>query len=73
MTDLTECPVCGQPVEELAALARHLVEKAEASDGGHVMWLNRNVTKHRTDAAHLTELLGRLASGRPPGEDRVVR
>ena len=73
MIDLTVCPVCGAPAGDLDALARHLVEQAEASDGGHVMWLNRHVTKHRTDATHLAELLGGLAAGRPSSEDRVAR
>lgn len=73
MIDLTVCPVCGAPADDLDALARHLVEQAEASEGRHVMWLNRHVTKHRTDAAHLAELLGALAAGRPSGEDRVAR
>jgi hypothetical protein len=73
VTDLTACPVCGGPVAHVDALALHLVEQAEASDGAHVMWLNRQVTKHRTDAAHLAELLRGLAAGRPSGEDRVGR
>jgi hypothetical protein len=67
------CPVCGLTTATVEGLARHLVDRAEESDVAHVMWLNRNVTKHRTDAEHLATLLRRLAVGRPVGEGRVER
>jgi hypothetical protein len=35
------------------ALAEHLVLEAGRSDVAHVMWLNRNVTKHRVAADEL--------------------
>jgi hypothetical protein len=38
-------------------LAAHLVEQADASEDRHVMWLNRTVTKYRTDAEELVPLL----------------
>jgi hypothetical protein len=49
------------------ALARHLIAAAEASDVDHVMWLNRNVTKHRVGVEHLAEL---LSSGAHPAADK---
>jgi hypothetical protein len=67
------CPVCGVSVEDLDQLAVHLVGGAESSDIAHVMWLNRNVTKHRVDAARLAVLLQRFADGESAGEERVAR
>ncbi len=37
------CPVCRAGLEDLARLADHFREAADASDVGHVMWLNRHV------------------------------
>jgi len=67
------CASCGLKVEDVQALAVHLVQAAERSDVSHVMWLNRNVTKHRVGAAELAVLLEGAAGGRPSGEDRVAR
>jgi len=67
------CPVCGLSVEDLDALAVHLVEEAGRSDVAHVMWLNRKVTKHRVDAARLAALLAQYADGGSMGEDRLAR
>ena len=67
------CPVCSIAAEDLAALASHLVERAEASDGGHVMWLNRNATKYRTSAAGLELLLAGGTAGGAPSKDRIKR
>jgi hypothetical protein len=69
MAASANCPVCGIVADDLEALASHLVECADASDGRHVMWLNRSATKYRTSAADL-ELL--LADG-APSSDRVKR
>ena len=63
------CPVCHRPVKDLAALASHLVQAAEASDSGHVMWLNRNLTKIRKSTMEVEQLLIELlADGRHSGE-----
>ncbi len=37
------CPVCREEVVDLSHLAEHFWELADASDVGHVMWLNRHV------------------------------
>jgi hypothetical protein len=56
-------------VEGIDGLAEHLVQEAGRSDVAHVMWLNRNVTKHRVTAAELAVLLREQATG----EERVKR
>jgi hypothetical protein len=72
------CAVCGVTVDGVDALAEHLVLEAGESDVAHVMWLNRNVTKHRVTAADLAILLRQETSdpnvaGPDGGEDRVNR
>jgi hypothetical protein len=69
------CPVCGVAIEPASwdALAAHLVGQAAASDDRHVMWLNRNVTKHATDAGHLALLLEQAHGGAPDDAERVRR
>jgi hypothetical protein len=54
-------------------VAAHLVERAEASDGDHVMWLNRHVTKLRVAAADLEPLLAEVLAGGGRAGDRVNR
>jgi hypothetical protein len=71
--DGRSCPACGTSTTDVAELARHLVKQAEMSDGKHVMWLNRYVTKHRTTAPALEELLRHLLAGGPPAAARVRR
>ena len=67
------CAVCGYSADGLPALAAHLVAEAERSDVAHVMWLNRNVTKHRVGVDELCRLLAETADGRSAGGDRVAR
>lgn len=67
------CAVCGLSLEDVDALAAHLVGEAQRSDVAHVMWLNRNVTKRRTGASELAGLLGPDGSGQPTGTKRVAR
>lgn len=67
------CPVCKAPQRDLPALAAHLVERAEASEGNHVMWLNRYVTKLRMPAADLEPLLADILAGGDATGDRVNR
>ena len=69
------CPVCGIPLPAAswAALAEHLVEQADLSEDRHVMWLNRNVTKHQTDVDGLVPLLQAALAGDGPTGERVRR
>lgn len=67
------CPVCASPAQDLFVLASHLVEKAEASDGGHVMWLNRNLTKHRKSIEEIERLLVSLVAEDRPSDEVVKR
>lgn len=73
MDESVACPVCGMAPTDLAGLASHLVERAEASDGPHVMWLNRNATKHRTSATDLELLLADALADGGSSSDRVHR
>ncbi len=59
---MTKCPLCGEAfgVEDYAALAGHFYKLAEESDVEHVMWLNRWVTKKKTDLEELVGLLQKL-------------
>ena len=59
--------------DHTVALARHLIAAAEASDVAHVMWLNRNVTKHRLGAEDLAALLSHWAGPGVDPTDRVRR
>ncbi len=70
---MRSCPVCGFTTEDMSSLAAHFVGEADRSDVGHVMWLNRNVTKNRVDADRLAALLEQHAGGRLTAEDRVNR
>jgi len=69
----TSCPVCGTAVVGWGELATHLVERAGRSDGDHIMWLNRRVTKHRRPAAELEADLVATLSGDEPSAPRVRR
>jgi pyrroloquinoline-quinone synthase len=53
-----KCPTCGtgfDPVD-FDALGKHFYAEALRSDARHVMWLNRNITKNKTDAKTLSSL-----------------
>ena len=67
------CAVCGAAADDMEALASHLVTEAERSDVRHVMWLNRNLTKHRVDVPALTDLLESRAAGGSSDRDRIAR
>ena len=55
--------------DEVANLAEHFVALADESDGSHIMWLNRNVTKKAVDA----EQLARLLAGDATSTERIRR
>jgi hypothetical protein len=68
------CPVCGvESGEGSRGLAAHLVERAACSDGAHVMWLNRNVTKERVGVEKLAALLDNLFATGETSAARVRR
>ncbi len=73
MDESVACPVCGIEAADLAALAAHLVERAEVSDATHVMWLNRNATKQRTSASELELLLAHPLADGGSSSDRIRR
>jgi hypothetical protein len=73
MDESVACPICGLQTANLGVLASHLVERAEASEVGHVMWLNRHATKHRTSAADLELLLAPALTGGGSSSDRIAR
>ncbi len=56
---MTKCPLCGEAfgLGDFRALASHFYMLAEQSDIGHVMWLNRYITKKKTDLKTLGALL----------------
>ena len=61
LVELTKCAVCSLAfdVGDYTSLSLHFWELAGRSDSGHVMWLNKNITKQKTDAKTLSELLRR--------------
>jgi hypothetical protein len=63
---MATCPVCG---DDVAILAEHFVALADLSDGRHIMWLNRNVTKKAVSV----EELARLLQGDGPSGERLRR
>jgi pyrroloquinoline-quinone synthase len=57
---LTKCSVCGEAFArgDYSSLASHFYEFSERSEVEHVMWLNKNITKKKTRAAELSQLIG---------------
>ncbi|MFQ6012892.1 MAG: C2H2 type zinc finger domain-containing protein [Thermoplasmata archaeon] len=51
------CVVCSRSFEAYPTLARHFLKRAAASDPGHVMWLNRNITKQRIGEEEMAQRL----------------
>ncbi len=51
------CPVCESGASDFDALAAHFAAETDRSDVGHVMWLNRNITKDMGAKAELPKLL----------------
>ena len=56
---MTKCAVCGTtfPIGEYGTLSSHLFAMADKSDIDHVMWLNNNITRKKTDVGELSTLL----------------
>jgi len=59
---LTKCPCCQASFKphDFQDLGEHFFKQALGSDAGHVMWLNRNITKTKTDPKILAKLLGKF-------------
>jgi len=49
-----------QKHDDFDDLAGHFVAEAGRSDAAHVMWLNRNITKNKSDRKTLSKLLARF-------------
>ncbi|MFQ5918944.1 MAG: iron-containing redox enzyme family protein [Thermoplasmata archaeon] len=59
---MVRCDVCSRSFEGYPSLARHFLKRAAASDSGHVMWLNRNITKRKVGAKELAKDLEAYAT-----------
>lgn len=66
---MTKCAVCGATFRsaDYQGLSHHFYDLAEKSDPGHVMWLNKNVTKKKTDINELSKLLTAYFDFQPIG------
>ncbi len=69
----SSCPICECQVTDLHQLAVHLFNKAQVSDGQHIMWLNRNLTKFQVPVEKLYKLLEQSGFGKPNNQDVVTR
>lgn len=56
---MTKCSQCGMAFAsgDYDGLSSHFYYLAQQSDPGHVMWLNRNITKRKSDPETLSRLL----------------
>lgn len=56
---MTKCPLCGETfgIGDWVGLSGHFYQRAGESDVEHVMWLNRNIAKKKTDVKALAGLL----------------
>jgi len=73
---MVDCAVCGSRFSKgnYNELASHLIMLAKKSDWSHVSWLNRNITKARTDEAKLSGLLSQYYSLKGKGiKDWIIR
>jgi pyrroloquinoline-quinone synthase len=73
---MVDCAVCGSRFSKgnYNELASHLIMLAKKSDWSHVSWLNRNITKERTDEAKLSGLLSQYYSLKGKGiKDWIIR
>jgi pyrroloquinoline-quinone synthase len=54
---LKKCAVCGATFGDYETLSSHFIDLADKSDPSHVMWLNKNLTKNKSDVKTLSQLL----------------
>lgn len=67
------CPVCESSAPDYDALALHLASETKKSDVGHVMWLNRNITKDKAAETQLPELLTKFLDASDLGLRRWIK
>jgi pyrroloquinoline-quinone synthase len=70
---LTVCPVCEVQVSSYGKLADHFGMETRRSDVGHVMWLNRNITKTKGDESRLSSLLSEFLDVDEPGLRKWIK
>ena len=75
MIQLSKCPLCGHTfgLGDFVALSGHFHQLAEASEVVHVMWLNRNITKKKTDVETLAGLLAGFFDLQGAGLQKWIR
>ena len=54
---MVKCPACEEVFDSYGKLASHFSGQSETSDAGHIMWLNRNITKEKEREKELPDLL----------------
>jgi pyrroloquinoline-quinone synthase len=61
---MVSCPVCGEEFgpHNFDSLAIHFVDLSKVSDTVHITWLNRNISKNKTDSVELSSLLSNYFS-----------
>jgi pyrroloquinoline-quinone synthase len=73
---MVDCAVCGTRFSKgnYGELASHFLTLTGRSDASHVSWLNRNITKARTDQEKLSSLLSEYYSLRGKGiKEWIIR
>jgi len=70
---MTFCPVCESASASYDVLAAHFTEQTRNSDVGHVMWLNRNITKDSKDKTRLPGLLADFLDSSDLGLRRWIK
>ena len=73
---MVDCPVCGLRLGrgKYMDLAMHLTTLAEESDSKHISWINRNLTRVRSDAEKLSSMLEKYYSLNGKGiKDWIIR
>ncbi|MGI0091807.1 MAG: C2H2 type zinc finger domain-containing protein [Nitrososphaerales archaeon] len=72
---MTKCPACGESfkLQDYASLAGHFYGLAEKNDVAHVMWLNRFITRKKTDKDTLVDLLSDFFSLRDTTLSKWIR
>ena len=70
---MTKCPVCEEASDSYGALATHFSRHSDQNDPGHIMWLNRNITKEKQSAEELSDLLQKFLSLEGTGLKKWVK